>query len=86
MGFGEGNDPAWFEQAHYFEKEEKAYARALYAFIGLRGGEPAARREAHKRLTDSLLAEHREAVVEWLYVRSKRFANLEAIPDTVPTP
>jgi hypothetical protein len=78
-----GNDQAWFEQAHDFEKEEKTYARALYAFIAQRGAEPAARREAHKRLTDSLLAEHREAVVESLYIRSKRFANLQAIPDTV---
>lgn len=78
-----GNDQAWFEQARDFEKEEKIYARALYAFIGQRGADPAARREAHKRLTDSLLAEHREAVVEWLYIRSKRFAKLEAIPDTV---
>jgi hypothetical protein len=78
-----GNDQAWFEQAHEFEKEEKIYARALYAFIALRGAAPAARREAHKRLTDSLLAEHRDAVVEWLYIRSKRFANLQAIPDTV---
>lgn len=78
-----GNDRAWFEQARDFEKEEKIYARALYAFIAQRGAEPAARREAHKRLTDSLLAEHREAVVEWLYIRSKRFAKLEAIPETV---
>jgi hypothetical protein len=78
-----GNDQAWFKQAHDYEKEEKTYARALYAFIAQRGAEPAARREAHKRLTDSLLAEHRDAVVEWLYTRSKRFANLQAIPDTV---
>jgi hypothetical protein len=78
-----GNDQAWFDQARDFEKEEKIYARALYGFIAQRGAAAAARREAHKRLTDSLLAEHREAVVEWLYIRSKRFAKLETIPDTV---
>jgi hypothetical protein len=78
-----GNDQAWLEQAQLFEGEEKAYARALYAFLGQRGAEPAVRHEAHKRLTDLLLAEHREAVVEWLYTRSKRFTNLEAIPDSV---
>ena len=78
-----GNDQAWLLQAQYFESEEKAYSRALYAFLTRRGALPATREEAHKRLTASLLSNGSAPVVQWLYTRSKRFSSLDAIPAAV---
>lgn len=78
-----GNDQAWLEQAQYFESEEKAYSRSLYAFLTRRGALAATREEGHKRLTASLLANGGAPVVQWLYTRSKRFGSLDAIPASV---
>ncbi len=78
-----GNDKAWVEQAQYYESEEKAYARAFYAFLSRRGSEAQVRLDAHKRLVDSLFAEGRGEVVRALYTRSKQFGSIAAIPVTV---
>ncbi len=75
-----GNDRAWLEQAQYYEREDKSYARSFYAFLSRRGADPAARLQAHERLVDSLLAEGRDEVVRLLYARSKRFPGLSDIP------
>ncbi|MFQ5936617.1 MAG: tol-pal system YbgF family protein [Acidiferrobacterales bacterium] len=78
-----GNDQTWLEQADYYQSEERSYSRSLYAFLTRRGSDPAARREAHTRLTDSLFADGRDMVVQRLYTRSKRFGSLESIPEPV---
>jgi len=78
-----GNDKAWVEQAQYYESEEKAYARAFYAFLSRRGSEAQVRLDAHTRLADSLYAEGRGEVVRSLYTRSKQFGSIGAIPVTV---
>lgn len=75
-----GNDRAWLEQAQYYEREDKSYARSFYAFLSRRGADPVARLQAHERLVDSLLAEGREEAVHLLYSRSKRFPGLSDIP------
>lgn len=75
-----GNDRAWFEQAQYYESEDKSYARSFYAFLSRRAADPPTRLQAHQRLVDSLLAEGREEVVRLLYHRSKRFPRIDDIP------
>lgn len=75
-----GNDRAWFEQARYYESEDKSYARAFYAFLSRRAADPQAQRRAHERLVDSLLAVGREELVRLLYTRAKRFPELTDVP------
>lgn len=75
-----GNDRAWLEQAQYYEREDKSYARSFYAFLSRRAADSTTRLQSHQRLVDSLLAEGREEVVRLLYNRSKRFPGVDDIP------
>lgn len=80
-----GDDAAWLEAAAQAAAGHAVVGpRSYYAVVALMGLDPAAREQAHRALTASLLAEEggRE-VVAGLYLDSQRFPEVAAIPHAV---
>ena len=75
-----GNFPAWFSLAESLRAKQRARARAVYGYLALNAGEPAASDEAHGHLVSLQEDDIGPRVLGQLYLQSKRFADVEAVP------
>ncbi|OGI43688.1 MAG: hypothetical protein A2637_06675 [Candidatus Muproteobacteria bacterium RIFCSPHIGHO2_01_FULL_65_16] len=78
-----GNDQAWSAKAGSYARQDRHYARALHAYLTIRGREEPARLTAHQELADSLLQDGGGEALQALYTKSARYPSLYAIPDAV---
>jgi len=78
-----GDDCAWSRLARQQEKRTPALARAIYAWLALRGETPAMRDYAHDNLAAELFDHELADVVRALYTASSRYPKLEGIPAVV---
>jgi hypothetical protein len=78
-----GHDSAWIKKAEAYACSDRPRARALYAFLGRRAADAAARTLAHQRLADGLLEAGLGHTLQGLYTESRRYPDISAIPETV---
>jgi len=77
-----GNDAAWVKKAESYKRDDAMLARAFYAFLSGHAGTDA-RKLAQQRLVDSLFEDGRAEVLRALYTTSRRFPDLNKVPEYV---
>ena len=77
-----GNDAAWVKKAESYKRNDAMLARAFYAFLSGHAGTDA-RKLAQQRLVDSLFEDGRAEVLRALYTTSRRFPDLNKVPEYV---
>ena len=82
-----GQDAAWFEAAGKAVKRRPTQAAGLFALLAFNAHDPARGEAAHRELV-RLVAEDEEGRrrARRLYLEASRFAELEAVPETVRYP
>ncbi len=77
-----GNDAAWLKKAESYKRDDALQARAFYAFLIGHAGIKT-RKLAQQRFTDSLIEDGRAEVLRALYTTSRRYPDLESVPEYV---
>ncbi|NOZ11757.1 MAG: hypothetical protein GXP09_12060 [Gammaproteobacteria bacterium] len=78
-----GDDKAWFAIARKNRKRSPTRTRAIYALIGQRSQDDAARAQGHYRLLKSLYNSKIFAVAQKLYMESSRYPERSSLPVVV---
>lgn len=79
-----GDDDAWLAKAGEAGRKQPILQRSIYALLALQGGSEAGRQQGHEALLQSLIQQSEGiAVVQQLYLSSRRYPVMGSVPETV---
>jgi len=76
-----GDDAAWLKKAEAYKRDDAMQARAFYAFLLTHASRDETRTLVAQRFADLLIEDGRAEVLRALYTQSRRYADLQAVPE-----